>query len=277
MTSLLRPMVLACLLLHLSFLSISQNETIVKYYDSTWQEVPGKSAHYISRFKSRDDIYICNTYWAASQKLYSIAAKLQATHYAKTIGLSLGFHENGRTRDSTYYDANGSVEISYHYFDDGKVQDSIFYGEEQKVDSAWHYHKNGSLKVRYIFDKKTKQETTNAFDETGQVIKNYVYYIRSEFPGGALGWRVFLQNNLDPLTPINKKAPDGTYQVIARFIILKDGTLSDLKTETTFGFGMEQEVLRVLRKSPRWSPEVFLNEKVTSLRRQPVTFVVSGR
>jgi len=97
--------------------------------------------------------------------------------------------------------------------------------------------------------------------------------IEAEFPGGSKAWKQFLEKNINPDAPA-EGTPAGKYQVIARFIIDKHGNISDVVTETRHGYGMEEEVIRALKKSPQWIPANQCGRSVNAYRRQPVTFVV---
>jgi hypothetical protein len=55
---------------------------------------------------------------------------------------------------------------------------------------------------------------------------------------------------------------------------MKDGTISDIKTLTNFGYGMEQEVIRTIKLSGLWSPAIQNQRPVKAYRKQPVTFQV---
>ena len=94
------------------------------------------------------------------------------------------------------------------------------------------------------------------------------------FPGGEAGWREFLQQNLNANIPVDKGAPAGKYSVMVQFVVDLDGKLSDFKALTRYGYGMEAEVLRILRKSPPWVPAVLDGQHVRAYRKQPVTFMV---
>jgi len=61
-----------------------------------------------------------------------------------------------------------------------------------------------------------------------------------------------------------------------RFIVHENGNLSDFTALTHHGYGMEEEVLRVLKRSPVWTPAEQNGHKVASYYTQPITFVVSG-
>jgi len=99
--------------------------------------------------------------------------------------------------------------------------------------------------------------------------------LEATFPGGENGWRTFLENNLKADVPVRRKAPAGQYMVVVQFIVDKQGNLSDIRPLTNLGYGMEKEVVRVLRKSPKWQPAMMNGQPVKAYRKQPLTFVVS--
>jgi hypothetical protein len=119
------------------------------------------------------------------------------------------------------------------------------------------------------------QDTT----ETKATSDNLVYTKvdkEAEFPGGFIAWRDYLINNLHAFVPVDNLAPVGSYQVIVRFIVDKDGSLSNVSAETHFGYGMEAEAVRVIKNGPKWKPGSQNGRLVNSYRRQPITFEVQG-
>jgi protein TonB len=97
----------------------------------------------------------------------------------------------------------------------------------------------------------------------------------AEFPGGLAGWSNYLRKNLDPNTPVDNGAPEGNYTVVVRFVVSKDGSISDVQAETKFGYGMEDEAMKIIKKGPKWKPALQNGRNVNAYRRQPITFVVS--
>ena len=98
--------------------------------------------------------------------------------------------------------------------------------------------------------------------------------IEASFPGGDQAWRNFLEKTINAATPVENGAPAGTYTVIIQFVVDKNGNISNMKALTHHGYGMEQEVLRVLLKSPKWTPAIQDGRQVKAYRKQPVTFQV---
>ena len=94
------------------------------------------------------------------------------------------------------------------------------------------------------------------------------------FPGGQAAWIRFLQNHLNASVPNDNSAPTGTYKVIVKFIVSKDGNISDVQAETKNGYGMEDEAVRVIKTGPKWTPALQNGRHVNAYRRQPITFDV---
>lgn len=100
--------------------------------------------------------------------------------------------------------------------------------------------------------------------------------IEAEYPGGVAAWKKFLEKNLDPGVTAKNNAPIGKYSAMAIFIVDKDGSLSDVKALTKLGYGIEEEMLRVISKSGKWTPASQDGKPVKAYRKQPLTFMVES-
>lgn len=98
--------------------------------------------------------------------------------------------------------------------------------------------------------------------------------VEASFPGGDQMWRKYLERTLNPNTPVDNGAPEGSYTVIIQFVVDKEGNISDVRPLTHHGYGMEAEVMRVIMKGPKWTPAEQDGRKVKAYRKQPVTFQV---
>lgn len=99
--------------------------------------------------------------------------------------------------------------------------------------------------------------------------------IEAEFPGGNAAWARYMQKSLDGFNPFDNGAAPGRYSVIVRFIVSKDGSISDVQAETSFGYGMEELAVKAIKKGPKWKPALQNGRYVNAYRRQPITFVVN--
>ena len=123
-----------------------------------------------------------------------------------------------------------------------------------------------------VEDKGTVVAEVPVEDDEGKVFNKVE--IEAAYPGGTAAWTKYLRNNLDANTPVDNGAAEGTYTVIVRFIVSKDGSISDVVSETKHGFGMEAEAMKIIKKGPRWTPAQQNGRMVNAYRRQPITFVV---
>jgi hypothetical protein len=260
-----------------SNIASGQSKITTKYYDSTMIQTSKDSAYFECDFSLYDDLYICSCYWKSTKDLCSISLREDTSIYSKKYGVSLEYYQNHRIKDSVFYYPEGGISKQYKYYENGQLSDSMFYNTKGKIDSGFNFYSNGKLKAKYIYNSQSQSEKLLALSESGDEIKNVKYSEEASFSGGESAWRRYLQQNLDPLTPVKNGAKEGIYQVVVRFIVQKDGTIRDIKAETNHGYGMEDEVLRLLKKSPKWKPAIFLGESIEAYRRQPVTFVVQSQ
>ena len=183
----------------------------------------------------------------------------------------------GRITDSVIYDRGKLLyDHTISFYPGGKVRE---YSIEDKIKGTYEeksYTEKGMLQSEINFAGKTG--TVKDYDSQGHIsIKPLTSIDEAEatFPGGAKEFRKFLEQNLNANTPVENGAPAGTYTVIVKFVVSKDGSISDITAETNHGFGMEKEVMRMIRLSPKWEPAMQHGRKVKAYRRQPVTFVVA--
>lgn len=115
---------------------------------------------------------------------------------------------------------------------------------------------------------------TGSDNDTSAVFRKVEY--EASFSGGQLEWRKFLERNLKADVATEHGAPAGIYTVLMQFVVDKEGNISDVKPLTNLGYGMEAEVVRILKKSPKWSPAIQNGKPVKAYRKQPVTFVIEA-
>lgn len=91
-----------------------------------------------------------------------------------------------------------------------------------------------------------------------------------EFPGGQQAWANFLNRYLqtpDELEPGEKK------MVLISFLVDVDGAVTGFKVVRSGGNAFDNEVIRVLKKMPKWKPAIQNGQPVSVPFTQPVTFV----
>lgn len=118
----------------------------------------------------------------------------------------------------------------------------------------------------------TQENTTDSISIDG---KDFIKVdSEADFIGGIDSWREYLKKNLNGSVPAENGSPVGLYKVIVQFIVDIDGSVSNIEPLTKMGYGMEQEVVRILKKSGKWTPAILNGKPVKAYRKQPVTFLL---
>jgi N-acetylmuramoyl-L-alanine amidase len=72
------------------------------------------------------------------------------------------------------------------------------------------------------------------------------------FPGGASTFEEFANKNIDQRVPVTNNAPAGTYDVKLAFDVDVQGRVNNIRPITKFGYGMEDEAIRILTVMDYW-------------------------
>jgi protein TonB len=92
---------------------------------------------------------------------------------------------------------------------------------------------------------------------------------KPQFPGGEAAWIEFLKKWLD----VPEEIPVGERKtVVVQFEVSEEGLVTNFQILRSAGRSFDNEVMRVLKKMPRWEPAIQNNRKVATTFQQPVTF-----
>jgi hypothetical protein len=112
----------------------------------------------------------------------------------------------------------------------------------------------GRIEVEFTKEKRPKKFYTKV-------------EVRSAFPSGDSAWAKSIESNINKSIGIGKGIKKGKYIVSVKFAVTKDGNLSDIACENDPGFGMCEEVIRVLKKTKKWVPAEQGGNKVREYRK----------
>ncbi len=101
-----------------------------------------------------------------------------------------------------------------------------------------------------------------------------VVHIEARFAGGMEAWQKYLRKYLNSDLPAQNGAPANKYTVVVSFIVDKTGAISDVRAENDPGYGTKAEAIRVIQKSPNWTPAVQNGRNVIYRQKQAITFQV---
>ena len=112
--------------------------------------------------------------------------------------------------------------------------------------------KNVSLKVALMMLVLLFSFTTS----TAQTKKNDMVFdvveVMPQFPGGQIAMLQYLMKNIKYPEQAMKEGIQG--RVTVRFIVEKDGSISDVKPVLSVHPLLNKEAVRVVKSMPKWSP-----------------------
>ncbi|MDB5251681.1 MAG: hypothetical protein JWP27_850 [Flaviaesturariibacter sp.] len=234
------------------------------------------------------------TWWHVTRNPRSTGTYKQG----KLDGPWLQFDEKGHLTDSFNYRSGAFIGAQYKWSAEGSLTDSAWfdgagngtwfgwfangspsYGGRIVRDTArvgkWtHYRPEGGVLATETYVDGERVSCTCFGANGAELDKDACEEREASFVGGQPAWARFLTRFLNAEIPSKAGAPRGQYTVIVRFIVDTDGVVSDITPMTIYGFGMEEEVMRLLKRSPRWKPAQQFGRPVKAYRLQPVTFVI---
>ena len=224
-------------------------QTVTKYYDNHWREVPADKAVYYATFIKDGNLYQCTTYWKDNNAVRGTATYPDTT-LSSPDGTLVTYDRKGRLEDSIFY-AEGAVDFSYHYYPNGQV--------------AVHYH----------LPYGKKEGVTEAFDESGKKIKDITISKEAEFKGGEDAWQAYLKKSTDK-DLAGKRDKNGVVPgVEVEFTIDEEGQVTDPKITRSSGFkNVDKDALRVISDSPKWNPAISYNKAIKAHKVQTVAYDV---
>lgn len=118
------------------------------------------------------------------------------------------------------------------------------------------------LSVNSRLIAQEKAETVNASDVYLSV------EMSASFPGGTLAMVKFIQDKFKMPPKAVRKKIKGT--VVLNFKVEKDGSLADIYLFNDLEYGINEELERVLKLSPRWIPASINGKPVAQMRQIPI-------
>lgn len=165
------------------------------------------------------------------------------------------FYNNLGTRDSICNFYNGFADGPFYFLNDtGKI----------------YLQKDFSKGILVGTTDRIKKDSIEAAIQ--QQKKDTVKYVEveSSFAGGDKGWARYLQANLVYPDRAQKIPKQGS--VVVQFIVDTEGRVSDLEIVKSVEFSLDEETLRIIKESPRWTPAMQNGKKVKSYKKQPLSF-----
>ena len=121
------------------------------------------------------------------------------------------------------------------------------------------------LTAASVATAQTKDSTDKGYDKIFTKVEK-----PAEFPGGADGWRKYLEGNLKYPKKAWRKNTQGVVRV--QFVIDRQGVVKEVKSMNDPGDGLAEEAVRVIQESGKWIPAEQKGRKVIYRHIQAITF-----
>jgi protein TonB len=96
---------------------------------------------------------------------------------------------------------------------------------------------------------------------------------QAEFPGGPRAFGMFINKNLKYPKAAQRANVGGV--VYVKFFVNTDGSIDDVQTLNSVGYGCDEEAMRVIKLVPKWNAAKKDGLLLRSTYTQPITFVLS--
>lgn len=238
-----------------SFAQKGEKEKTSYYvYDADWSPCKIEQAVYLGVFKKLSDTAFQWKYYNFSGPIISI---------------------------QTFKDEESTIPHGYlSYFDTKGIIDSSGYTFNGKKDKQWFYYTD-TLSVWQVdeYDKgKLIKRRDSLMLKAERIAQNTIKFLPSDkeadFKGGTRNWISYLQKNLEFPERAQKLQIGGKVQIV--FTVGSDGLLSDLHLVQSKEYSLDEEAMRLIKKSPKWEPAIQYNKKIKAYRRQPITFAYAS-
>ena len=120
----------------------------------------------------------------------------------------------------------------------------------------------------FVFSTKTMAQNKAEVKEK-DIYESDAIEKQPEFPGGTLAFYKFVGSTFKMPAEAEKNKIEG--KAYMQFVVEKDGTLSDIKTVKDAGYGIGDEIIRVLKLSPKWTSGSVDGKPVRVMYSLPIT------
>ena len=269
------------------------------FFDRSFNSVDENKAEIIGKGKIENGLMLLDCF-DTKTGLPVISAHFIDSSLSVLQGKYIAYHSNGNKEKEGDY-INGIEWGLWKKWDPaGRLTDSMLYQKSALIAYRLNeYHPNGSVSSIVAGDNRDSSYSITQFDsagrkvgeivqegkntvfreyEGGRMVKNRIIKAEDYLPsikGGQKAWVEHVKSTLN-INAVSNNVPDGIYKIIIRFTINKSGELTDIVPETNYGYGMEEEAIRVIMKKPIWKPASINGIPVTFILRQPITFSISN-
>lgn len=182
------------------------------------------------------------------------------------------YYLSGLPKKETYYlDYNRKIKDGTQkiWYNNGQLKSAVEYVDNKKQGLLLTYWENGQLKRKDTYENN-KFKKGECFNADGSIKKHFDYQILPTFPGGEYKLLQFLKKTI--VYPRDAMVMNIEGMVLVDFVILKDGTISNVALKSGISPELDQEALRVVKSMPKWIPASEDGDSIDCLFTIPIMY-----
>ncbi len=199
--------------------------------------------------------------------------KIRHGHYQQILNghiLEDGYYKNG-LKDSLWqdYNLNGSLISTGMYKEDQQVGNWNFYNAMGLLEQTYDFTNQKLL--YYLPEKQGEEQKYNILinNENQEVILDRPpLYIE-----GTEAVRKKFTFNMKIPFEVYESGKSG--KVVIRLSINEKGEVTDYEIKQSFGYGLDEEVLRVVKTLTHWLPAIYQGKEIATKINIPFNFMMS--
>lgn len=232
------------ILLSASF-TVKAQDTIVKYFDSNWEEVQQENANYYRKaFKNTNEIWTACDYYMDGQ--IQMSGTYKSKRLKKKNGLFVSYYKSGMKKSEGEYLNN-------------------------KYNGEWRwYHKNGQISSKEKYVKDELKYIWNWNEDGSSVEGKIEKIVYPEFKGGDDALKHYISTHVIYPEKAQERCIVG--RVYVAFVIGKSGEIEKSWVKGYADPLLKTEALRVINNMPKWSPGKVHNLPVKVSYVVPINF-----
>ncbi len=219
-------------------------------FDQNWKPCDAEMAKYLGCLEKLNDSCYQWKYYHFEGPLISIE-----TYRDPDAAVPHGYF--------AFFDANGNLDSAGTVFEGRRHEKWHYYTDTFSVWQVLEYEKG-------ILIKKKDHTELEAERKRNEAEPLWPDDKEAVFKGGLKAWLKYLEKNL--VYPDRALQLQKSGQVRILFTVNSDGSLTDLKIQRSVEYSLDNEALRLIRRSPKWEPAFQDGRKVKAYRVQPLTF-----
>jgi len=234
------------LLLLTFFISVTAfaNDTLYFRLSNPWNTVKSPTGKYLRKCIKENDYYHC---WDYNGRNLLVTESFYAdTNFTRKLLCHKYFSETKGFLEQTRCYENGRL---HGYFVD--------YNEKGDT-TAYQVYDQGAVVKEWSSRPADNSKVFEMIEES------------AEFPGGQSAWLTYLGDNIKYPKSLKKEKISG--QVIAKVIVDPTGYVSTVEIVKSLHPLLDEEVIIVIKKSPKWKPAKQNGKNVPLTFTQPINF-----